>query len=310
MHKARIYDFSQDFKIVQCVVGAVRIPWNRSSRGRPYETEPEEYAKLIVFMVSKDFSLRYADGISALLIGKRVPKSNIEWAMSKLPEKYVRKLAKLVNWLIDCKGMKYVFIGDSTGIETTESEMVIHKARRKLRKKHIKWHIITKYFYEFGFQSIVNSCVTGGYAHDSPAFRSIVDEDFRDGWAFLDSAYECEANHELCAKHRVKLISKAKRGLKFDYPIYEILYQEFRGVIEGVFGTNSNVQGNKTRFRTDHNKRIHVLLLSVCRNLSTYKTSIEAKKKYIKSVLLAIYWTASLKSEGTRRVMPPALIFS
>jgi len=293
MHMTRIYDFSKDFKIVQCVVGAVRIPWNKSSRGRPYEIEPEEYTALIVFMVCKDFTMREADGISSLLTRKRVPKSNIEWAIGKLPEKYAKKLAKLVNWLIDCKGMKYVFIGDSTGIETPESEMVIHKARRKRRKKHVKWHIITKYFYEFGFQSIINSCVTGGYAHDSPAFRSIVDDDFRDGWAFADSAYECQANHKICEEHNVKLISKAKKGLKFDYPIYEILYQEFRGVIESVFGTTSNVQGTKTRFRKDHSKHIHVLLLTVARNLATYKTSIEAEKKYVRGLLALIYWTDS-----------------
>jgi len=292
MHKTRIYDFYKDFKVVGCVVGAVRTPWNKPTRGRPYEIEPKEYVALIVFMASKDMSLREADGISYLLLNKRVPKSNIEWAIQKLTEQYVKNLVKLLLQLIDCGG-KYVYIGDSTGVETPESELVVHKGRRKLRKKHIKWHILTKYFYELGFQVIVNECVTHGFAHDSPAFRSIVDEDFSDGVAFLDAAYECEANHKLCASHKVKLISKAKKGLKFDYPIYEILYQEFRGVIENVFGTNSNAQGNKTRFKKDCNKRIHVLLLGVVRNISTYKTSIDAERRYAYSLVLLIYWTDS-----------------
>lgn len=294
MNTARIYDFLKDFKVIQSVVNAVRSPWNKPKRGRPYEVEPREYAALIVFMTGKDFSLRGADGISALLLEKRVPKSNIEWAMQKLPEKYIKKIEKLLHRLIDCGGMKYVYIGDSSGVETPESELVIHKGKRKLRKKHMKWHIMTKYFYEFGFQSIINSAVTEGYAHDSPVFRRLVDNDFKDGWAFLDSSYECEANHKLCEKHNVKLISKAKKGLKFDYPIYEILYQEFRGVVENVFGTNGNVQGNKTRFKNEHNKRIHVLLLSVTRNFSTYKTSLEAERRYAYSLIILIYWTHSI----------------
>ena len=55
-------------------------------------------------------------------------------------------------------------------------------------------------------------------------------------------------------------------------------------------------QNDRGRFRKDHIKRIHVLLLSVARNLSTYKTPIEAEKKYIRSLLDMIYWTLSLKS--------------
>ena len=292
-HSIRRYDFLKIFKVIETFVNKAGDPWEISERGRPPKILPKEYARLLIFMAYTGMSYRILDNISSLLIGKRVAKSDICWAIKRIPISYVKRIYKLIHELIDCN-WNYVYITDSTGIETDRYEMKFHKIKRKPVKQYLKWHIIVKYFYEQGLLSIPCSEITDGYKHDSPVFRKNFDPELcRDGIMLGDSAYYGRENSDLCDEHNIKPIFKSLRG--FGSELAEHLYKQYRGVIEGVFGANETRNGNKTRCRLWHTRTVHGLMFSVVHNLKSYIKCIELEKAVMKrvkiSLIIWIYWT-------------------
>lgn len=286
-HASRKYDDQQIFNFIGSVVRNQKRPFKKKGkRGRKLKFDPYDYATYIVYADLKDYSYRDAESSASLVIGKTIDHSTFGKIYKKLPLDYIKKIRRLLRNLIVCTGMKFVRIPDSTGIETDRYELV-KKIRKKRRRKHLKRHIISDYFPDFGISTIEASKATKGYANDSPQLRRMIEEEgCRNGLLLADRGYDSPKNRKFCEEHKIKPIIKLKGEIPFPNSLYEYLYKKLRGLVETNFGGYESWHGNKTRMRLPETQALDIEFMSICQMIRTYFKILEVEKLVLKIIYL------------------------
>jgi hypothetical protein len=281
-------------------------PWKRSSgRGRPYKTQPKDYAAALIYMVYERRSFRTA--------GKGIPKSNLHWAMKRLPLNYLRKALRLLhdwtNALLSSvwEESSSCYISDSTGISTNRREKAEHVLGFTLKREHLKLHCIAHYFPSVGLIPLVDVVSTPGRRNDSPILREMapnVPEGDGEMPFFADRAYDAEANYELLFRRdfvpQIKKKKNTRRGRcrKRAQRLFDpTLYGRLRCVIEGIFGGTETAYGNFCRHKTSHNQGVFIVCMGLRHGVRTYLRARKLKEQVSRRFcwLAVIYWTTPLK---------------
>jgi len=222
----------------------------------------------------------------------------------RISAEYIHRVLKLFFGLTDrLINVVGVYIPDSTGIGTDRCKVVKVVITKREKKKHIKWHIIAKYYPSKGIITIVSCCVGGEYSHDSPKFRRNLDSDVKNGPMFGDAGFDAEENFKECEKRslfpviRIRDPKNAKGIRKKFAKIFdenEGLYKQMRGIVEGIFGGTETKYGNRTRFRLDHTQNLFVICLGVKQNVNSYLMLIAYEKVFKENGGISYFFVVSI----------------
>ena len=278
-HASRKYDDKKTLSFIGCVVRNQKRPFKKKGRrGRKFKFDAYDYAIYIIYTDMKNYSYRDAESCAPLILGKTLDHSTFGKIYKKLPLNYVKRMRRLLRSLIVCGGMEFVRIPDSTGVETDRYEQM-QKIRKKRRRKHLKRHIISNYFPDFGISVIEASRATKGYANDSPQLRRMVEEENCQGGLLLaDRGYDNPKNRSFCEAKNIKTVIKLRGDIPFSNKIHEMFYRKLRGLVETNFGGFESWQGNKTRKRLPETQSIDIELMSVVQMIRTYFKILEIEK--------------------------------
>lgn len=304
-HLSNGYSSKGIYKLVLSLCRKLGNPWKKSKRGRPVKFKPYEHAALCVCMRFFGYSYRDLEKHVHEFVSRTIDHSTVGWAMKRLPEQYTNSIVKLLYKLIDnlCKD-ESVYITDSTGITTDRYRVTMVLLKKLDHKQYMKWHIIAKYYPGKGIVSIVSSLSTGGFRHDSPAFRKNFDSELcNNGLLFADSAYDSDENLKLCMKHglfpviKIRDVERHRKRLggKFAEMFDKELYRQYRGVVESVFGGSETKHGNRTRCRLEHTRNVDIIAYAIRHNINSYLRliAVEKVRRDIVSYILLINSTTS-----------------
>ncbi|MFH1774413.1 MAG: transposase [Methanobacteriota archaeon] len=269
------------------VVEAIGSPWRIAKRGRKPKFKPELHAAICIYLRCFNLTYRDAEGEMPLLISQSIDHSTIGWAMQRVPVDYVSKALKLLHVEINSLLFDGMFIADSTGIETDRYEGATIVLSETKRREFRKLHVIVDYFHRHGIISIASAGESSGNAHDSPAFRQIFDPEVcSNGLLLGDRAYDALENFKLAYENNLHPVIKLRdyqhsartKGIRIrrratrDFD--KLVYKQFRGIVEGVFGGMETRYGNATRCRLRHTSRVSIMLMALAHNIRAYARAI------------------------------------
>jgi hypothetical protein len=258
-------------------------PWPKSKRGRPPVHSPRKMAVICVLSVILGISYRNMQSLLNMLKlpwNEPVPDhSTIHDAFKRMPEEHLKQLLqKSAQLCIHESGWKRGIVApDSTGVLTDRFETVEVKMKKTRKRVIVKFHVIAILDYNI----ILSSKVTSKYAGDSPTFRQMfkplpqMEGSVLDADKGYDSDVNCRLAYEKLMKPNIKqrdtegtnrrLRFRKEAGQEFD----EVLYR-WRGLVEGIFGSEEVENGLQTRCRLRRMQRKWGLALSVGHNLAVY----------------------------------------
>jgi hypothetical protein len=285
----QIYDLASARELSAAINELTRLvdqqgdPWPKSNRGRPPVHSPRKMAVICVLCVILGVSYRKMQSLLNMLKlpwNEPVPDhSTIHEAFKRIPEEYLKQLLQESAQLCiqESEWKRGVVAPDSTGVLTDRCETVEIKMKKTRKRIIVKFHVVAILDYNI----ILASKVTSKYAGDSPTFRQLfkplpqMEGSILDGDKGYDSDANCRLAYEKLMKPNIKQreTKGANRGLRFRKKAAEefdeVLYH-FRGLVEGIFGSEEVKNGLLTRCRLRCMQRKWGLALSVGHNLAVY----------------------------------------
>jgi hypothetical protein len=282
--KGCIKDFRELWHEIDVIVAEVGVPFKRSRRGRPPKFgDLAVYAKMAVMLAVFDYDLRELEGeLTSVLDGSTLDHTNISRWFGKLDEEWVVSMVQALHQRIVVHFRRGAYITDSTGITTDRYIEVISGGKPKRDLLTIKLHVLIAYFSTAGVLSIAAMAATYGDQHDAPPLaRFLADPNvpLRAGYRLHgDRAYPSNENLRLAYERRLIPNLRFREGHKHglilarareDYD--DELRKRIRGLVEGLFGGIATTQGTRTRFRKDHHRKLHALLLGLAHEIKTWR---------------------------------------
>jgi hypothetical protein len=258
-------------------------PWPKSNRGRPPVHSPRKMAVICVLCVILGISYRNMQSLLNMLkLPWREPvpdHSTIHDAFKRMPEEYLKSLLNRSAQLCIAESgwSRGIVAPDSTGVETDRCETVEIKMKKTRKRIIVKLHVIAILDYNI----ILAAKVTSKFAGDSPTFRQLFKPlpQMEGSILVADKAFDSDANCRLAYEKGMKPNIKQRktegtnRGLRFRkkaaQEFDEALYH-WRGLVEGVFGSEEVENGLLTRCRLSCMQRRWGLALGVGHNLAVY----------------------------------------
>ena len=282
----------QVFETVLSRVARLPPPWHKHKRGRPYRTQPREYAALLVVARLNDWSTRQIEAISDYLLGRAIDHASAAWALAKVLPGYLELLIKQVYNAIVGSLTQLFHVGDSTGVRTDRTRIVERVFRQGKEIEDLKLHVLATWLPKRHAIAIATASCTRGERHDSPALRELLQRtQLRSGKKLLlDRAYDGEKNFELAFE--MNLIPLIKRRANSRRGFYrrkaakywnECIYQKQRSRVETVFAGTQARNGNRVCERLTRTRRRAVVLLAVAHNLRTaIRLGVQALETFIR----------------------------
>lgn len=264
------------------VVDSCGLPFQRASRGRRPKLDLRHIAKIIVYMAYFDCVLREAETDLRLFVGETIDHTNIDRWFWKVDDLWIRDAVQMLHEKIEAITSDGEYVSDSTGIATDryyETTALDSDGNPILALLTIKLHIMIVYFASIGLVSIANHHVTHGDANDNPVMNEYLLENVRIRQGrrhHADKGYwgkkNLQKNKELGLRPNIVPKEGWNKGLILLQGIKEYdndARKANRGLVEGVFGGLTTLQGTKTRFRKDCARKTHVALLPLTHNIRT-----------------------------------------
>jgi hypothetical protein len=194
--------------------------------------------------------------------------------MQRISPEYLDELVYELYLYMDSILKGGLYITDSTGFVCDRYEERNIKMEETTVIQTVKLHVAVKYYPRYGVTAVVTGTVSHGTAHDSPYFPYLIRNIYGPAFLFCDRGYDSEDNRRRAYKQHLTPIIKERKTcgnslirIKARKDFNEILYKNFRGMVEGVFGGMETGYNNKTRCRLQRTRQTDVMLLAVVQNL-------------------------------------------
>lgn len=291
----------QVFQTARSHTARLAPPWRKSKLGRPYRTQPCDYAALLLTARLEDWSTRDVEAASLELVGHSIDHASAAWALAKVMPGYFEALLWQLYRVLTGALTQVFHLADSTGVRTDRKRAVERVFAFGKEIEDLKFHVLGTWLPRQHAIAIASASCTSGECHDSPALRDLLRKTpLVPAPLFADKAYDAEDTFELAFEQHVVPVIKPHENWRKGFfrkkarrAWNAAAYRKYRSRIETVFAGSQARNSNRVRERLAATRRQAVILLAAAHNLRTaIRLGIQAIAGFIRQLrgaLQAIY---------------------
>jgi len=292
--KVRKHTVEDELRIAETVIERLGTPWKPSKRGRKPHYSPKKLAAAILIKESRNLSFEklstelknhnYDARTEEARERGEEPKSpcpsQLHWAMTKIPEKYLEKALQILNQMVAEEHAK--LFGEENlndyGIDSTEDtcttlKEVMAAMKTKLHHQTVRYHILS--------QLETNTVVAVKATKNTRDARPLLKHVPPGSTVYMDADYDVEYNYEYGQKRGITLIvypklydGKPYKGRHRRQAQKDFSEEKYgrRKLVERPIGNRKARDGGTLNYRRPDMQRKGLLLKYIAHNISAFFT--------------------------------------
>lgn len=287
--KARSHTLEDNLKVAEAVVEKLGEPWETSKMGRKPHYSPKKLAaailikeagglsfeKLSTELKNYDYDARAEEAKEKEEEPKSPCPSQLHWAMTKIPEEYLKKALQTLDQIAVEEHTKLLgeenleeYSIDSTEDTCTVLEEVMVSMKTELHHQTVKYHILAR----LAINTVVAVEVTKNTKDARPLLRHVPPG----ATVYMDADYDVEYNYEYGQERGITLIvyPKLYGGKPYGGRHRRQAQKDFskekygrRKLVERPIGNREARDGSTLNYRRPDMRRKGLLLKYVAHNI-------------------------------------------